>query len=379
MITALRPAAGLGLLAVLVLTGCQPERRAAPAPTPTPAATVSPRGTRVGFVDLAAIFRAHRRWPEMDALLKKMDALQVRLSSPPPPPEAPPPAPGLGADLQAEAERLQAAMRAELVALEEQMRRRLEAFVSDVKAEQEGRLAERHRQINADLQRVVEARRDELQRELERFELATMAEYRIPLLNLRLKGDVVGVASEEEARRLNQEGERITRERDGKIRTKAQAAEKALQEFLQARTAEAEAAIKALIAALEEDANARLKAKQDELNAELQAAVRAREATLNQAVEERRKLLVGGVDQQMRAAQQRYARRVEAEAARLRQELDALAAQRFRLEDSLMAEINIEIATLAQDRKIDVVLSQVVASATAIDLTRAVIARLRRP
>lgn len=375
MITRLRPAAVLCLMAALILTGCRPQSGGAP--SPTPAAVATPAGYRVGFVDLSRALRAHRRWPEMEALEKQMGALQVRLSNPPLPPEGP--VVDLGAELQSEVERLQVAYRAELSMIGEQIKQRIEAFAADLKAEQEGKLADRHKQLNAELQRVIEAKRDEMQRELDRFELATMAEYRVPLLNLRLKGDVVGVTSEEEARRLNQEAERITKERDAKVRVKAQALEKALEEFQQAKTAEAEAQIKALIASLENDANARIKAKQEEADAEMQAAVRAREESLNRAVEERRKLLVGSASQQMKVTQEAYARRVEAQAARLRQELETLAGQRFRLEDSLLAEIKIEVAALAQDQKIDAVLTRVLASTTAVDLTQAVIARIRRP
>lgn len=377
MITRLRPAAALYLMAVLILTGCRPQSGAAPSPTPTPAVVATPAIYRVGFVDLGRALRAHRRWPEMEALVKQMDAIQVRLSNPPPPPEGP--VVDLGPELQAEVERLQAAYRVELSAIDGQIKQRIEAFAADLKAEQEGRLADRHKQLNAELQRVIEAKRDEMQRELDRFELATMAEYRVPLLNLRLKGDVVGVTSEEEARRLNQEAERITQERDAKVRARAQALEKALEEFQKAKTAEAEAQIKALIVSLENDANARIQAKQEEAGAEMQAAMRVREESLNRAMEERRKILVGSAGQQMKVTQEAYARRVEAQAGRLRQELETLAGQRFRLEDSLLAEIKIEVAALAQEQKIDAVLTRVLASTTAVDLTQAVIARIRRP
>ncbi len=377
MITRLRPAAVLVLMAALPLAGCRPQGGAVPSPTPTPKAVVTPSEYRVGIVDLVAALKAHRRWAELEALNRQIGVLQVRLSSPPPPPEAP--AVDIGAELRPEIERLQAAYRAELDIISGQLKQRMEAFVADLKAEQEGKLADRHKQVNAELQRVIEARRDEMQRELDRFELATMAEYRVPLLNLRLKGDVVGVASEEEARRLTAEAERITKERDAKIRARAQALEKSLEEFQQARTAEADAQMKALIASLEKDAEARLKTKQEEADAELKAAVRAREEMLNHAVEERRTLLVGSTNQQMKAAHEAYARRLEAQANRLRQELETLAGQRHRLEDSLLAEIKIEIAAVAQDQRIDAVLTRVLANTTAVDLTSAVIARLRRP
>jgi hypothetical protein len=300
----------------------------------------------------------------------------VRLANPPQPPALPPQ--DLNPELQAEADRLSAAYRAELAALEEQAKRRVEAYAADIKAEAEAKLADRQRQANEELQRVFESKRDELQRELEKFEMATMAEYRIPLLNLRLKADVVGASNEEEAKRINEEGTRILQERDGKIRVKAQTLDKAMQDFQKAKTTEAETQFKTLVASVEEDANKRIIAREAETRAELQAAVKERDERLRSGVEQRRQILIGGSEEQVRAAQERYTRQLKAEGTRLQAELQALVGQRLRLEDAMMAEINIEIATLAQERKVDVVLARVVASATGVDLTQAVIARLTR-
>jgi hypothetical protein len=331
----------------------------------------------VGVVDMPALLRAHRRWPEFEVLTRKIDALQFRLSNPPEPPALPPP--NLEPQLQAEADRLSAAYRAELAELEAQVRRRVESVAADVKAEAEAKLADRQRQANEELQRTIEARRDELQRELEKFEIATMNEYRIPLLNLRLKADVVGLSNEEEAKRLNEEANRLLQERDAKIRTRAQALEKTMQEFQQAKTAEAETRFKAVVAAVEEEANKRITAENETARAEIEAAVKDREARLRSGVEQRRQILVGGTEEQVRAAQDRYARQLRAEGSRLQAELQALHGQRLRLEDAIVAEIKIEIATLAQTRKVDVVLARTVANVTAVDLTQAVAARLKRP
>ncbi|MDR7418824.1 MAG: hypothetical protein QN178_07920 [Armatimonadota bacterium] len=368
---------GLVLLAATAIAGCRPQRGGpAPTPTPSPASGPSPAGYRVAIVDLGAAIRAHRRFAELAALSKKIDAIQVRLASPPPPPEVP--APTGGANLQGEADRLQTAYRAELDALRDQLHARVEAFANDVRAEQEAKLADRQRELNAELTKTLEAKRDELQRDLERFELATMAEYRIPLLNLRVKADVVGVSNEEEAKRIQAESERITKERDEKVRTRAQALEKQLQEFSQTRNAEAEAKFKAYIAALEEEAKARVEARTDEARAELEAEVKKREKLFTEAMEGRRKLVTEGAQDQLRAAQERYARQVEAESRRLRVELQELTAQRLRLEDSMLAEIKIEIATLAQERRIDAVLTQALGHRNVLDLTPDLIARLKR-
>lgn len=367
---------GVSLLAAATLAGCGSQGASVPAPTatPSPAAIVTPAGARVGLVDLEAVVRAHRRWPELDALLKKTAALQLRLSSPPSPPDAPP---VTVINLQAEADRLQASLRAELDALHAQANRRLEALANDLRAEQEGKLADRQRELNAELQRVIDAKRNEFQQELDKFELATMTEYRIPLANLRIKGDVVGITNEEEAKRLGAEADRIAKERDGKIRAKSEALAKALEEFQKARQAEAEAQFNTLVRSLEDDAKTRYAAKEAEANAEMQQAIRSREDTLRTAMEARKKMLEGGVQEQYRAAQERYVKQTQAEEARLRTELQALLEQRARLEDAVLAEIKIEVAAMAQAQKVDVVLTRVIARVDAIDLTPAVIAKIK--
>jgi hypothetical protein len=368
---------GLLLVAAVALAGCRPQAAApAPTPDPSPTAASNPAGYRVGVVNLDALFRAHRRWPELDALSKKMDTLQLHLSSPPPPPELPRTA--VGPDLQAEADRLKASLQGEIDAIRDQLRGRLEAHVNDLRAEQEAKLADRQRELNAELTKAVETKRDELQRELDQFELATMAEYRIPLLNLRVKADVVGISNEEEAKRIAQEGERLQKERDERIKAKGQALEKQIQEFSESRTADAESRLKAYITSLEEEARARIEAKDAEARAELQAAVRAREESLRSAMEARRKLGAEGVEAQVRAAQERYAKQVQAETARLRTELQAVAEQRFRLEDSMMAEIKIEVASVAQRRGIDAVVTRALARPGIVDLTPDVAVRLKR-
>ena len=57
---------------------------------------------------------------------------------------------------------------------------------------------------------------------------------------------------------------------------------------------------------------------------------------------------------------------------------EALLEQRARLEDSMVAEVRIEIAAAAQARGVDAVLAYAVAHPGAIDLTPDVIARLKR-
>jgi DNA repair exonuclease SbcCD ATPase subunit len=372
---------GLCLLVVLTLTGCRPQGGATPVPTvtPAPAAAVTPSHVRIGVVDFNAVVRAHRRWPELDAIQRKMDALQFRLHNPPPPPEIQvvviQPSPNI--NLQAEADQLRKALSDELNALQEEKRREIEAYVNEVKAEHEAALADRQKELNEELQKSLEAKRDELQRELDRFELATMAEYRIPLANMRVK-DAVPPSSEEEAKKLSAEADRIQKERDEKIRTKAQALEKDLNEFRKAKTTEAEAKFNAMIEAAEQEVKTKAEAKQDAFNAEMRAAVADREQTFRNAMESRQKLIQTGKQVVDRSAQDRYIRQVRAEQARIQAELQALQAQQIRLQDSILAEVKIEVATVAQEKRVDVVLTHSISSIRTLDLTPAVIAKLKR-
>ena len=375
-------AVGSLLAVLLVAAACGPQTvspAATPAASPSPAAAASaaPTPYTVAVVDLIIIFKAHRRWPELEAIGKKIQAIQVRLASPPAPPPLPQPA-DLERELQKEADRIGAGMREEMKALDAQARARLEAYANELRAEHEAKLAEKQRQLNTELQQAMETKRDELQRELEKFELATMAEYRIPLLNLRLKADVVGISNEEEAKKLTAEAERLTTERDGKIRAKAQGLVKNLEDFQKAKSGDAESQFKALIAETEAEANTKIKEKEAAERAALETAAREREAIVHKAVEERRRVLVGGTEQQAREAQERYQKQLQAEATRLQAELQELHGQRIRLEDSVLAEIKIEIATLAAQRKVDAVLMRAVATVNAIDLTQDVIARVKR-
>jgi Skp family chaperone for outer membrane proteins len=375
-----RRLAALLILVAVATSGCGPQvggQAPAPAADPSPGAPPAAGEYRVGVVNFDAMVRAHRRWPELDAVNRRMERLQVRLGSPPPPPDLPTAPPT--ADLQAEADRLRESLHGELRELQEQLQRRLEAFANDLRADHEARLADRHRELNTELQRVITAKRDDLQRDLERFELSVMTEYRLPLANLRVRADVVGIPNEEEAQRVSAEAERITKERDEKIRARAQELERQLQVFQEARTAEAEETIKAMVAALEEEGKKHIEAKRAEIEAEFNAAVKRREGTLRTAMEARQQIVVQGAEGQLRAAQQRYVQQVEAEARRLRAELQELAGQRLRLEDAILAEVKIEVATVAQARGVDAVVTHTIAHPGIVDLTQDVIARLKRP
>jgi Skp family chaperone for outer membrane proteins len=56
----------------------------------------------------------------------------------------------------------------------------------------------------------------------------------------------------------------------------------------------------------------------------------------------------------------------------------ALREKRQRLEDSILAEVKIEVATIAQTRRLDVVLTRYVSNVAGIDITADVVAKLKQ-
>jgi len=95
-------------------------------------------------------------------------------------------------------------------------------------------------------------------------------------------------------------------------------------------------------------------------------------------VEQRRRDLIAAAEAQLRGQQDAYARELETRARRLRSELAALQAQRARLEDSILAEVKIEVATIAQAQRLDLVLTRYLVSPGGINITADVIRKLRR-
>src|SRR3972149_6358642 len=180
----------LGVLAVGTV-GCR--RQAAPVTPPAVVSVEPPRAARVAVVGLQRAARAHPRWRELNAVIERIQRTEVELMVAPPPP--PVPETDLRKALDEEAVRLRSAFTKELDALRDESRRQLDAHAADIRKE----LEEKRRQL-----RVVE--------------LEIMEEYRYPILNLRVRGEVAALSSEAEARAIVRQISALPTERDEQIR-----------------------------------------------------------------------------------------------------------------------------------------------------------------
>ncbi|MDQ7842470.1 MAG: hypothetical protein QN141_03255 [Armatimonadota bacterium] len=381
---AVGPSSGrwIGLLlaaALAAVPGCGPKTTTRVSPTASSAP--APRALRIGVVDLQAVARVHPRWPDLDALTRRVAQTEAELAMVPPPP--PVPETDVTRQLDEEAARLRAVFQKELEELRAQRRRELEAYAQDLRRAQEAKFEAFRRQLEDQARAELEAKRNELRAQLAAAEEEIMEEYRYPLLNLRLRAEVAGLRSEEEGRVLLRQLQALQQEREERIRVRGEETEAQFKEIQKAKEAEVNARLRAEQEALSAEGRRLVELRQRELEEALTREGVRREQEFRQRLERRRRELIAAAAAALSGQQRAYAREVQARAARLQAQLGLLQEQRLRLEDAILADVKIEVATIAQTRQVDVVLTRYIASpglggAGLVNLTPDLIRKIRR-
>lgn len=366
-------AATVAMVAVVAI-GCRSRPSAKVSPSSSPSAI--PASARIGVVDVQAVAKAHPRWPELDGLNTRVAQAETALALVPPPP--PPPQTDVSRALDEEARRLKASFEEEVNALREDRRVALETYAADVKKSQEANFAVVRAQMEDEARKAIDAYREELRAQLRSAEAEIMAEYRYPLLNLRLRAEVAGLRSEEEGRQVLRQLQALQQEREERIRTEGEEIERKFVEFQKAKEAEVNAALKAQQDALTAEGQRMVESKKQEFEAEMAREASSKQRQFTEILDRRRTELIAAAEAQLRGRQTAYLRELDQRTAQLRAQLVALQEQRARLEEAILAEVKIEVATIAQAQQVDVVLTRHVSSRGLIDLTADVIRKIRR-
>ncbi|MDR5682933.1 MAG: hypothetical protein QN163_02755 [Armatimonadota bacterium] len=392
----LRLAAALS--AALLLTGCAGTPRSVPSPSPVAA---TPRATRVGLVDLDRVAEQHPRAQELAALRRRVAETEVAMRIPLAPPQiAQPQIRDLGPRLQArtrelleqQAAELRRTYQEELRVLERQGKEEVERFARQVQAEQQEKLTQRQEALQAELHARAEAKRKEMEPKLRAYEGEVAREYRIPLLNLRLKLEAVQHTDRQQFERLVAEYERLQREREAKVAAFQAEQQKEFEAFVKESEEQARSQMEAYRAELEAEARRRIEEREAIVRNRLREAAAARERQFREVMRARERELVSGAQGEARdavAAARRELERIVEEARakyvaeeRARQEqlqsqLVALRTQQANLETAILAEVRIEVAAIALEQNLDVVLVRYVSHIGGVDITDQVLRRLR--
>lgn len=331
---------------------------------------------RVGVVDLQMVTHAHPRWQDLDVLLQEEKTVQAELAIIPQPPSLP--APEVQRLMDEEAKHLRVELGKEVDLLRVEGQRQIEAFANELRHEAEARLAQLQHDLRAQGEEELVAKRDAMRTQLREVEQNIRDEYRYPLLNLRLRAEVAGLSSEAEGKQLLQEMQALQEERDARLQEKMDELQGAFSEFQKAKESEINAKLKAEQDALEADGRQRLAARQQAAQADFAHAAVDLEKTFQARLERRREEMILGGQAPLPGRQGTYTQSLIDRSRQLQSELVALRDKRQRLEDSILAEVKIEVATIAQTRRLDVVLTRYVSNVAGIDITADVVAKLKQ-
>jgi len=380
----------------MALTGCGGLRLPGAGPAHPQPPVVAERTVRAVVVDLDRATHAHPRWTEVDALDKRIQGLIGQLSAVTASASvaAPPPSVDLTPELRAAAlqettqllPEFRRRMDAEAADAQSAAARELAAYAAKIRADQQAQFDAKRIEFQAATQKAIDDKAATLRADSAQFQQETLEQYRLPLLNLRLKLDAVSQSDKKESDRVAQQLQALTRERDDKIAAHDKANQDALAAFqkqqqeayvgqLQALQADLGKQGQQLVdqkaAELNERMHTQLSAKQTELNAQLNAKMRT-------DLQARQQSLVSNAQAQMAAAQSQSRQTLQVRVASLRAQISEAQAQRARLLAAIMADLRVDVAELAQQRGWDLVLTRTVAFPDAPDVTAELIARIRK-
>lgn len=384
----------LACTALAALTvGCTARTPGAQPPATPPAAEApsraTPRALRIAVVDLARAVRVHPRWPELVALDRQISDIKARIAltagSRLAPGRIELPKVDLTPEMKAAVSRMRPELQQEAEAVKAEARKELDAYVARLRAEQQKKMQARRAEVEADLTKAVQDKQQALNKDTEQFQQRTFAEYRLPLLNLKLKLEDVQQTAKGESERLNQQLQTLTKERDDKIASHEKANHQALQDFQKEQVQAGNARLQSYQEQLSKEGQQLVDERATKLTAEVRAKLDAKQAEFNQRLRQQEQALVSAARHTQTLEAERIKsqmeKQVQAGTARVRtlqEELQAAQRGHARLFGVILADLRVEAAALAQEKGWDVVLVQAIAAPGTIDATDELIARIKR-
>jgi len=390
-------ARGLGWACAIValvglLTGCQ-GRPPASHPAAQPPAAAVPAGPKVAVVDFTRALHAHPRWPDVDALDRQIAQLEGRLAVPTAPQFQMPQVdlqPQIQAAAQQELQQIRPQYQRQFdqtaTALRDAAKKELDAFVAQVRAAEQSQFNEKQQALQAQITKALQDKQQAIDKDNEEFQQQTLAQYKLPLLNLQLKREAVAPGNRQQQQSLDQQVQAMTKERDDKVAAHEKANQQAFADFQQQQNEAYMQQLKDLEAELNNDAQQQVAAKAKEINDRLRDALVATQVQLaaemntrlKAELSARQQALVQDARAQIEHARLQAVTGAEAQQQALRAQLQEAQAERARLLAEIVADLRVETAELAQQKGYDVVLTQTLATMDVTDITSDLIARIKR-
>jgi len=380
--------------AAAALAGCGGMQLPWGRPAAPPAAPAA-RLPRIVVVDLDRASRAHPRWAEVDALDKRIQDLVGQLSAVTASAGVgAPPAVDLTPELRAAAHQesqqlapeFRRRMDAEAQDAQAAGKRELDAYAAKVRADQQREFDAKRVQIEAAVQKNVQDKAAALQQDSAKFQQQTLEQYRLPLLNLRLKLDAAAPSDKKASEAVSQQLQALTKERDDKMAAHDKANQDALAAYQKEQQDSFTAQLRALGDQLGKQGQQLVDQKAGEISARMHTDLSAKQAQLNAELTKRmqadmharQQAIISGARSQMAVAQSQSLQTLQVRVTSLRAQLSEAQAERVRLLASIMADLRVETVALAQQKGWDVVLTRAIDAPDAPDVTGDLIDRIKK-
>ncbi|HEV2284379.1 MAG TPA: hypothetical protein VGX75_18505, partial [bacterium] len=265
-------------------------------------------------------------------------------------------------------------------------RRELDAYAAKIKADQQREFDAKRIEIEAAVQKNVQDKAAALQQDSAQFQQQTLEQYRLPLLNLRLKLDAAAPSDKKTSEALSQQLQALTKERDDKIAAHDKANQGALAVYQQEQQDSFTAQLKALGGQLGKQGQQLVDQKAAEISARMHTNLSAKQAQLNAELSKRmeadmharQQAIISSARTQMAAARSQSLQTLQVRVTSLRAQLSEAQAERARLLASILADLRVEAAVLAQRKGWDVVLTRAIDAPDAPDVTDDLIGRIKK-
>jgi hypothetical protein len=374
-------------LAVL-LAGCggrAPATRPPAGASPEASTPAAPRPPRVAVVDFARAARVHPRWPEVLELDRQIDELQTSLALTSKMSvlhgRVEVPRIDLTPEMKSAVERMRPEFQREADAVKAAARQEMDAYVAQLRADQQRQLETKRAAMEAELAKALMDKQQALTKDTSDYQQQVLTEYRLPLLNLRLKLESVQGSTKGEADRLNAQIQVLTKERDDKITAHEKANQQALQEFHKEQLQKSNAELQAFHEQMTKEGQRLVDERAAQLTARVRAQIEARQAEFNQRLKGQEQAIVAAARETQARGVVQAQTQVQSDVTKIRalqQQLQAVQRERARLFGVIFADLRVEAAALAQEKGWEVVLTQAIAAPGVVDATDELIARIRR-
>ncbi len=196
------------------------------------------------------------------------------------------------------------------------------------------------------------------------------------IFNLRLQLELAFL-TEDEQKRLVEELEELLATEERLLRAKEEELQEELQDFVDKKEAEYVEAGQRYQDEKQEEAEKKLRAKQQELDRKMVEYIGLAEKEMERVMEERQKVLADQAEEMFQIREKEIEKDLADQWDSLQSKLENAYKEIELTEEQILDEIKAIVAEIAREKQIDLVLTDVRVNVSGIDITEAVLAKIK--